>query len=495
MSAQPSKTRILRTRVLPALLVGTSRQPIDVSRVLDGVFLSGDSKSGDAKSALKALALTGQALRFARPAPPSSYAAIQPADHSRSAVPEALRPMLVRMFGDRAGIPAGDTLELAMALALEARRLQPHPFDFPRMEGFLRAHAERLGPDACAWVDREKSGQKTDQEKRGFFDIAVLDDGNWHEATPARRKRYIQDRRQQDADASRALVEAVWPNEAADLRFTLLQALRTGLCSADTPFLESLAKDRAPRVRQLAERYLSRLSGPGAQNPALTSLIARIVKGEAGWLRKRPTLTLELPATVTGEGWRGWVAESFESVELDEFAGALGLRPSDMIAAAAQDRCLSTAVAIMAFRQGDAAIAGQAYAALPETAPWLEEQLLQSIEEVEPDARKELAEFLLRKSFAAGNITSAALAQVHRLLHGPLSDGLIDEIMRAPAWPAWSAPDSGDGALFAPLAALCSSAKRSALRAALAGIDSAPAMRSVQFLDILDSLERVSPRE
>jgi len=180
---------------------------------------------------------------------------------------------------------------------------------------------------------------------------------------------------------------------------------------------------------------------------------------------------------------------------LDEFAGALSLRPSDVIAAAAQDRCLSTAVTTMAFRQGDSAVAGQAYAALPETSPWLEEQLLQSIEEVEPDARKELAEFLLRKSLAGGNITSAVLAQVHRLLNGPLSDDLIEAIMRAPEWSAWSAPDSGYSALFAPLAALCSSAKRPALRAALAGIDSAPAMRSVQFFDILDSLEKVSPRE
>ena len=117
------------------------------------------------------------------------------------------------------------------------------------MDGFLRAHAERLGPDVCDWVDRDKGGEA----KRGYFDMESLDDGNWHEATPARRQRYIEDRRRQDADAARALVVVVWPNEGADLRFKLLQALRPGLCPADKPFLEGLAKDRAPRVRELAD--------------------------------------------------------------------------------------------------------------------------------------------------------------------------------------------------------------------------------------------------
>jgi hypothetical protein len=356
-----------KTTVLPALLVGTSRQPIDFSRLSDAAISPADPKSG-----LKALALTGQALRFERPAPPSDYAAIPIRNPSRRNVPEALRPMLVRMFGDgdatvlpffRSGYH--DSLQLAMALAFEARRLQPHPFDFHLMRSFLRAHAERLGPAACRWVDREKGAE----EKRGYFDVDELNDGNWHQTTPARRQQYIEDRRRQDANAGRALVEAVWPNEAADLRVSLLQALRQGLCSADAAFLEGLAKDRAPRVRELAERYLSRLPGATGQNPALRSVMERIVRHEAGFIRKRVTLKLELPATVIGNGWRGWVAESFEEVEVDELARGLGLGAAEMIAAAAQDRCLPTALTIMAFRQGNTAIARQAYEATPETQP------------------------------------------------------------------------------------------------------------------------------
>jgi hypothetical protein len=153
-----------------------------------------------------------------------------------------------------------------MALALEGLRLQPHPFDFPHMTGFLRGHAERLGPDVWGWVDRHKAAG----QKRHYLDDEVLHDDNWHEATPARRQRYLADRRRQDADAGRALIEAVWPKQAADERLGLLQVLRRELCSADAVFLEALVRDRAPRVRELAERSLSRLPGATGENPVGT---------------------------------------------------------------------------------------------------------------------------------------------------------------------------------------------------------------------------------
>lgn len=480
--------RRFKSLVLPALLAGTSRQPIDYSRLFDG-RISGS----DPKLALKALALTGQALRFERPLPPSDFAAIQVRDPSRRNVPEALRPTLVRLIGDgKSAVPPQDDLALGLALALERYRFQPHPFDFPRMDGFLRAHAERLGPNVCAWVDRDKSGEAM----RGYFDMELLDDGNWHEATPARRQRYIEDRRRQDADAARALVEAVWPNEGADLRFKLLQALRPGLGPADKPFLEGLAKDRAPRVGELAERYLSRLPGAAGQNSALAAVMERIVRGETGFLRKRTTLKLELPATVREDNWQGWVAQLFEDVELEELADALGLQSAELISAAAQDRCLSTGIAIMAFRQGDAILAGQAYEAMPEASPEVQILVFESIKGLEPQARQVFAEYLLRKGLAAGTITPFVLAQAHRSLEGPLSDGLMEDMLRAPAWSQWSAaPEGHHHSVFAPLAALCPPAKRPALRAALAQVEASHIMPVLQFLDILDSLEKVSSHE
>jgi hypothetical protein len=479
--------RELKTLALPALLAGTSRQPIDFSGLLGGAI-----SPADPKSALKALALTGQALRFERPAPPADYAAMSARNPSRRNAPEALRAKLVRLFGDgKSSVPPQDDLALGIALALERLRMQPHPFDFPRMEGFLRAHAERLGPDACAWVDRDKSGE----EKRGYFDAEALDDDNWREATPARRQRYIEDRRRRDPDAGRALVEAVWPNEGADLRFRLLQALRPGLSAADAPFLEGLAADRAPRVRELAERYLARLPGGAGRGLALKSATERVVRGQTGLLRKRPTLKLEAPANVVGEAWRDWVAQTFEDVELEELAEALGFAPADMIAAAAADQRLSTAIAMMAFRQGNAELARLAYDAMAEASPRLEWRLFQLIEGVEAKARQELAEFLVRKSLADAAVALATLPHAHRCLNGPISESLMDEVLNARLWSQLNATGEGSSRWdFGPIAALCPPAKRPALREALAAVDAAPSRRALEFLDILDNLERsVSP--
>jgi hypothetical protein len=474
--------------VLPALLAGTSRQPIDVSQWLEGAFPAGETKAG-----LKALALTGQAMRFQRPSPPSDYAAISARRPSRRLLPEALRPMLVRHFGEgKSATPPHDELALAIALTLERRRLQPHPFDFPRLDGFLHAHAERLGPDACAWVDRDKAVE----EKRSYFDIELLDDGNWREATPARRQFYIAHRRRQDAEAARALVEAVWPSEGADLRFRLLQALRPGLSVADQPFLEGLDKDRAPRVRELAARHLSRLPGAAGQNLALKAVLERIVSGKRGVLKRRATLTLELPATVTGESWRNWIAQSFAEVELDELARALGLQPVELIAASARDPRLSATLAILAFRQSDVALARQAYEAIDEPSPWLDSSLFQSMETVEPQARREMAEFVARKGLIAGTLAPVVLPPLFRALGGPLSDGLMEKMLGAPLWSQWcAAPDIHRRAIFAPIAAMCPPAMRSALRQALASIDPAQIAPIPQILDILDAIERVSADE
>ena len=78
--------------------------------------------------------------------------------------------------------------------------------------------------------------------------LAVITDDNWTEATPARRERYINERRRADPATARALVEAVWASETADMRLRLLGPLSVRLGPDDRAFLEGLAKDRAPKV-------------------------------------------------------------------------------------------------------------------------------------------------------------------------------------------------------------------------------------------------------
>jgi hypothetical protein len=108
----------------------------------------------------------------------------------------------------------------------------------------------------------------------------------------------------------------------------LLQTIRIGLTDGDRSFLHSLEKDRAPRVRQLSGRLLTKL-GVGGESPALTAALERIKSSKTGVLRKRTVLKLELPATVKEQAVPGWVRETFADVGLQELAHALSLSELD----------------------------------------------------------------------------------------------------------------------------------------------------------------------
>jgi hypothetical protein len=132
---------------------------------------------------------------------------------------------------------------------------------------------------------------------------------------------------------------------------------------------------------------------------------------------------------------------------------------------------------------------------MPEVSPEVEIRVLESIKGLEAPARQGLAEFVLRKGLAAGSTTPLVLAQVHRSLDGPVSDGLMEDILRAPAWSQWSAVPETHHSVFTPLAALCPPAKRPALRDALTRVEPSHIMPILQFLDILERLEKVSSHE
>jgi hypothetical protein len=72
------------------------------------------------------------------------------------------------------------------------------------------------------------------------------------------------------------LLAGVWGSETADVRLRLLGAMQTGLSNEDKSFLTTAAKDRASRVKALAQRLLARLAGAGAENPPLAACLERI---------------------------------------------------------------------------------------------------------------------------------------------------------------------------------------------------------------------------
>ena len=271
----------LHAKVLPSLLGGTSRHPLPAELI----HPSNPSSDG----AIEMLSLTAQALRFERPSTPGSFILEPEIKDDRKIVVDRLRRPLIRLLTAK---NATEHPARSLARAFDRLRLRPHPFDLPLIDAFVRSHAEKIGPTAQHWADR----QKPDAGTQSYFDPELLDESNWAQATLSRRAAYLEQRRRDDADAARVLVESTWAQEDADARYCLLQVFQTGLGMADQPFLSTLEKDRAPRVRALAARFLSRL---GAEKTIRLWAPAwnESRKATAGYFGSAPPFNLSFPRT------------------------------------------------------------------------------------------------------------------------------------------------------------------------------------------------------
>ncbi|HLJ86166.1 MAG TPA: DUF5691 domain-containing protein, partial [Candidatus Angelobacter sp.] len=322
----------LHATVLPVLLAGTSRQPLP-----GGLIGSSDSGSD---GLLEIFSLMGQSLRFERPLGPGSFIVETEIQDERRIVGDRLRRPIIRL------LTAKNAMEhpaRALARAFDRLRLRPHPFDLPLLDAFVRSYADKLGTTAQHWIQ----SQKDESEAQSYFDPERMNDENWAQAALSRRVEYLDQRRRTDADAARSLVELTWMQEEADARFRLLQTFQTGLSGADQSFLAGLEKDRAPRVRALAARFLSRL-GAGGENPALRAVLERIKRSQSGFIRKSTVLQLELPANVKDRAASNWILQAFADVSLSELAGAFQLTEEGLISAASADEPLLLALVFAA---------------------------------------------------------------------------------------------------------------------------------------------------
>src|SRR5207249_3412966 len=237
-----------------------------------------------------------------------------------------------------------DAAALAVADAMERRRLRLHPFDLPRLEDFVKAHADQLGASAVAWTQRHATTTTTDT----YSFVETIDEGNWTHGRPAQRAAFIRGLRATDAARARALVEGVFASEQAPVRLVLVKALAENLSQADQPFLEGLTKDRAPTVREAAESLLARLPGSPHATKRLDECLSRIKRASAGVLRRRTALQLEYPATVNEWQREAWAISTFGTILLGDFAKGLELSIDEVAAATADDPILSTVLAVQA---------------------------------------------------------------------------------------------------------------------------------------------------
>lgn len=478
--------KTLKSQALPALLAGTGRQPLsfagDLAELANG-------NTGNA--ALNALSLTAQALRFERPLPPETFNAESDIHDDRAILPDPLRRPLIRLLKEKR---TSDSLELALAWAFGRSKVRPHPFDLPRIDAFVRAHAEHLGLTAQHWAAQQNDSTAQSQS---YFEAEALDETTWAKAPLAQRAHFIVDRRKVDAAAARALVEAAWAQENADARVRLLLALEAGLNPSDQPFLEGLSKDRAPRVRSLAQRFLARITGSGTETPALKACLERIRRSTTGILKKRTTLALELPATVKEHEAKGWIRKTFGEVSCDELARALELTEAAMIEAAAKDKNLLLALALMATQDRRLDLIEELASGQLKDA-WEQLSLcgVQDLGLMPVEERLRWAEILIRPYSAKPPASFSAWSWLHRSLEGPGPELLMEPLLRSPSWlTALVEQEKAGPEWMELLAAVCPATLRPRLRTQLESLDAPLTMTALPLLDILESLKKVGHHE
>lgn len=463
----------LKSRVVPVLLSGTRREPD--AKLLT---LGHDNKH----AALNALSLASQALRFTRPPVPKEFAVESWPHDERHIVPGQMRSKILRLL-DR----CTDDTARALALALERQKLRPHPFDLPKLDGFVRRYAEQLGPTAQYWAQRDTTAQKS----RGYFDADELTVETWIEAPLRKRVKFLKELRRRTPEAGRQLLEKSWTAENPDSRVQLLAALRIELSAEDKPFLESTQKDRAPRVRELARRLLSAVTGAGAENPALAVCMERIKKSKSGVLKKHIALKLELPATVKEHEANHWIREQFAEIALDEFARACECAESDLVDATRKDDNLSFALALMAARDGRFDLLGAVTDEIPDAwgrmsgLNW-EDSLLDDAEQ-----RRTWAEALIKPKKWLPAIPFPAWSWLHQQMEGPLPAPIMSEILSSAVWKDQLGEEKKGPSLeiIQAICALCPRELRATVRTQLEPLGLERKDKGTMLLDILDELE------
>jgi len=463
----------LHAKVLPSLLGGTSRHP------MPGEVIHSSSSSSD--GTLEMLSLMGQALRFERPSKPGSFIVEPEIKDGRKIIADGLRRPLIRLLTSK---HATEHPARALARAFDRLRLRPHPFDLPLIDAFVRSNAEKLGPIAQHWADR----QKPEAETQSYFDPELLDESNWMQAALSQRVAYLETRRRDDANAARALVESTWAQEEADARFRLLQVFQTGLSMSDQQFLSTLEKDRAPRVRALAARFLSRL-GAGIENPALGACLERIKHSQSGLLRKRTSLQIELPANVKDQAASRWIFQTFADVSFGELAGAFKVTEKELIEAAAKDEPLLLALTLVATNERRLDLLELVVAKLPNAWERIFEAGLDTLGAMTGSERRRWEEIVVHPYRKDAPTTYSLWDWLHRITDAEAPASVMEIALHAKMLTKVPEHERGSGPWVEMMAAICPASQRPELREQLNQFEQSQSVNPLALLDILDGME------
>jgi hypothetical protein len=330
--------------------------------------------------------------------------------------------------------------------------------------------------------------------------LDTVDETSWTLARTAQKVAFIRDLRQTAPEHARALVEASFAKEPAPVRVALLRALAPELSTGDQPFLEALARDRAPSVREAAERLMARLPGSAQAAKALAGFLSRIIVARTGLLRRRTTLRLELPANVgaSPNAKLTWATGQVHAVGIAAVAQGLGVEADALPDAAADDPILLQALSLSATNDGRFDLLTQ----LVRAAGGEISQLLLRTGEMEgwpPERWAAWCRAAIQPELWDALPDSNLLALLPRHMRRPLPTDTARSLLASRAWRAMLDRALGRGTgpvaaeTFDNIALLTPPALREALRRDLDPLPLTFVRRAQRTLSLLDILEAASP--
>lgn len=263
-------------------LLGTQRRAVEPGQLPESVrgLVGGDDPEQVLLSAAAALAGYRKAGRL----PERDVSPLPVADEDPRPLVgrEAARRLVLMLYEDHGYLlPEWLNVVARKGLRVPPERL-PALADAARGRSeWRKAVAEAAGPRG-PWL----AGLRPEWE---FLGDQLDDDPQvWELGTIGQRLAWVTAARQREPDQAREAILSVWPSEPAPVRTRFLDVLRTGLSTADEPFLEQALDDRAKDVRALAAELLTEL--PDSQ------LSQRMAARLRPLLEiRRGTLVVELP--------------------------------------------------------------------------------------------------------------------------------------------------------------------------------------------------------
>lgn len=301
----------------------------------------------------------------------------------RPPLPRAARHRLATLLADRSspgGGVAPNLSELLPQWLFAAREhgyrapeaLLPDLLEIARTRSDLRRDALALAGPRGLWLAAANPSWKY-ALRAGIAPVASGEDEAdqklWEEGLFAERMAMLSQLRARDAGAALSLLRSTWSTERAEDRLLFLDALRTGLCLDDEPFLEGALADRSKNVRVTAAELLSSL--PGSALAARMAERARVCVGpetvdgavrvlvrapqECDAAMQRDGISPKPPTNRGKRAW--WLGQLVESAPLPLWTELFGLPPEKIVALPVADdwrNDLHAAWSRAAVRQRDA---------------------------------------------------------------------------------------------------------------------------------------------